>query len=287
MKETVFRIALLIGLSTSLTVGAQNEKVTLRVPQFARPLVERWIGEYQKTHEGIDFQFVAGNVQSHVGSLSLTTDDDGVFFARYAVLPVTTHQSEAERQIGSRSLNDRKLKSLFFVQDDLDDEDDEQNSAKQGLHIYTGNSLLSASRLYAAHFKQETADYKGKKISGDDSFLNTAISRDPLGVTVNSLSNIFDLQSRLPKKGLSLLQLDIDKQGRQVLKDGNLDDLIRLLEQEQYAEIPVGKVGFKYDPTDARINDFVNWVLSAGTQYLHEYGFLQLPHKESYLAITK
>lgn len=282
MKKTVFTIALLWSLQFSLTAGAQQEKVTLRVPQFARPLVERWTAEYRKTHADVDFLFVNGQVENPSNSLTVNTDDEAVLFARYAVLPVTTSQSEAERLIGSHALNNKKLKSLFFVKEDELDDETESKGKEPGvaLHIYTGNSQQSASRLYAAHLKEETVNYKGKKISGDDAFLNMAISRDPLGVTVNSLPNIYDLKSRRLKQGLALLPLDIDKQGRQLLKEGTLDDILQQLEQAQYAEIPVGSLGFEYNHANTVLSDFVQWVLNFGTADVHDYGLLQLPQKE-------
>ncbi|MBO6187624.1 MAG: hypothetical protein J6O23_03865 [Prevotella sp.] len=110
--------------------------------------------------------------------------------------------------------------------------------------------------------------------------MTLAISRDPLGITVNSLSNIFDLESRKVRQTLALVPLDIDRQGRQVLSEGRLDDIITLLEEEQYAEIPVGKVGFDYNHANPILNGFVQWVLQNGTQYVHQYGLLSLSQKD-------
>ena len=196
MKKSVFTIALLLGLQVSLTAGAQNEKVTLRVQNAVRPLVEIWVAEYTKTNHNTAFQIVSGKATNTEHQISFVTEQDAeaIFFARYAVLPVTVKDSEAAQLLAGKRLNAKKLKSLFFVKDEFED-DTKESKAEKALHIYTGNSQQSASRAYAASFKQETSNYKGKKISGDDSFLNTALSRDPLGVTINSLSNIFDLQS--------------------------------------------------------------------------------------------
>lgn len=280
MKKSVFTIAMLIGLLASQSTTAQeSEMIALRVPNFAKALVEKWVSEYQQSHQGVDFQFVAGKSQDNVNSITLTTDDDAVQVARFAVLPVTSKGSEAEQLIGSRSLNAKKLRQLFFVKDELDDEQKESKLEKQ-LHIITGNSQQSASRLYASHFKQEAAGFKGKKIQGDDSFLNMAISRDPLAVTVNALSNIYDLESRQIRQTLALLPLDLDREGRQALSEGSLDALLTVLEQEQYAEIPVGTVGFEYNHANAALTAFVSWVLQNGTQYVHQYGLLSLPQKE-------
>ena len=278
MKKSVFQIALFVGLQLSLTASAQTEKISLRIPNFARPLVEKWANDYKKANHNIDFQFTIGKSQDN-NTLTLTTDADGISFARYAVLPVTTKDSEAAHLTASHRLNSKKLRSLFFVKDEWDD-DTKDSKADQQVHVYTGNSTLSASRLYASHLKQESANYKGKKISGDDSFLTTAINRDPLGITVNYLSNIYDLNSRELRPTLALLPLELDKQGRQTFENGRLDNIIDLLEQEQYAEIPIGNIAFEYNHANTAVNDFVRWRLTIGVQDLHQYGLLSLPQKE-------
>ena len=278
MKNLIFTITLLLGLQLSLSAGAQNEKVTLRVPNFVRPLVEKWIAEYQKTNTQVDFQFVSGKSQDNAdNNITFTTDADAVAFARYAVLPVTASGSQAQQLVAPHRLNSKRLKNLFFIKDEWDGEAADKQDE---LHVYTGNSQQSVSRTYAAHFGTGVASYKGKKLSGDDSFLNTAVSRDPLGVTVNALPNLFDLQSRRLRQGLALLPLDVDKQSRQTLDGGQLDDILQLLEQQQYSEIPVGRIGFSYNHANSRLADFVRWALANGTQYVHEFGLLSLSQKE-------
>ena len=280
MKKTVYLIALILGLQLTNAASAQNvETISLRVPDFAHALVENLAQEYSRTHNGVEFRFIsAKELSGATNVLVLTTDEPAVKFARYAVLPITKKGTEADKLTASRRLNAKKLRSLFFKSDDEDE--DEQSKVEQKVHIYTGNSQLSASRAYASYLNEDVNGFKGKKVSGDDSYLTAAISRDPLGVTVNYLSNIFDLESRKPGSELAILPLDLDKHGRQVLDAANLDNILNLLEEQQYAEIPVGSVGFSYDTTDRVINDFVSWVLTNATGELHHYGLLTLPQNE-------
>lgn len=280
MKKTVYLIALILGLQLTNAASAQNvETISLRVPDFAHALVENLAQEYSRSHNGVEFRFIsAKELSGATNVLVLTTDEPAVKFARYAVLPITKKGTEADKLTASRRLNAKKLRSLFFKSDDEDE--DEQSKVEQKVHIYTGNSQLSASRAYASYLNEDVNGFKGKKVSGDDSYLTAAISRDPLGVTVNYLSNIFDLESRKPGSELAILPLDLDKHGRQVLDAANLDNILNLLEEQQYAEIPVGSVGFSYDTTDRVINDFVSWVLTNATGELHHYGLLTLPQKE-------
>ena len=283
MKKSVFTIALLLGLQFSLSgVADDNTKVGLRVPNFVRPLFEKWVAEYQKTNKDVDFQFVSAKSQDNNNTISLTTDNDAVAFARFAVLPVTAKASKVQELIGSHRFNAKKLKNLFFVKDEYDDEVESDRKEEEVLHVYTGSSQQSVSRFFASYFNQETVNYKGKKIAGDDSFLNVAISRDSLGVTLNPLSNIFDLESRQVRSDLALLPLDINKQGKLILSEGHLDDIITLLESQSYSEIPVGNIGLAYNHANPVLDNFVQWILLYGTQYVHEYGLLQLPKK--YLA---
>lgn len=283
MKRSFSAIALVLGLQFSLVaVASDNTKVGLHVPDFVRPLVEKWVTEYQKTHKDVDFQFVSGRWQDDGNSISLTTDDDAVAFARFAVLPVMSRTSKAQELIGSRRFNAKKLKNLFFVKDEFDDEAEVERKEVEAVHIYTGSGRQSVCRFFASYFHQEPANYKGKKIAGDDSFLNVAISRDSLGVTLSPLPNIFDLESRQVRGGLALLPLEIGKQGKQILSEGRLDNIIALLESQSYSEIPVGNIGLAYNHANPVHTNFVQWVLLHGTQYVHEYGLLQLPKK--YLA---
>lgn len=280
MKKTVFQFALIIGLQLSITTNAQQaEQITVSVPDFARPLVEKWTEEYQKNNANVHFKFTAATQEKQHNSISVATTDDAVLVARYALLPVASIESDAGQRIGSRGLNAKRLKSLFFVQEDYEDAS-KKEKREQELHIITGNSQQSASRLYATHFHKEIFEFKGKKIQGDDSFLNIAMTRDPLGVTVNFLSNIYDLGNRQLLKTLVLLPLDIDRRGRQVLSEGQLDDIIQLLENEQYAEIPIGNVGLDYNHSNPLLSDFVNWILTNGLQYVHQYGLLSLTQKQ-------
>ena len=271
--------ATILAFQFSFALVAQTTTINLRVPNFARPLVEKWVSEYQKEHADVAFQFVSAKAETDENTLALSADEDALYVARYAVLPVTASGSEAERLLEGKHLNAKKLKKIFFASND-EDEEVRESKIERELHIYAGNGRQSVSRTYAAHFKADFEQFKGKKIAGDDSFLSKAIDRDTYGLTINSLSNLFDLQSRAVRNGLSLVQLDLDKQARQVLEAGKLDDIVTLLEKQEFAEIPVEEVGFTYSQNNPIATDFLRWVLNYGVSYNHEFGLLQLPQQE-------
>ena len=196
-----------------------------------------------------------------------------------AVLPITARSSEAARLLEGKHLNAKKLKQLFFLNDDFD-EDVKKVKAFETITVYSGSNATSVASSFAHNLGEESSNFRGKRISGDDLFLNTAIAKDPLGVTFNTLSNIFDLQSRHLKSDLSLVGLDLKKNLEESFTDkATLDEVISALENGKVSEIAVEKVGITFNGTDDAVNRFLEWVLENGIKYNHQYGLLNLDSK--------
>ena len=314
MKKIAFTIALVLSLGLSNAwaegnaVNGTNSSVrTIKSPRFARPLVEKWIEEYAKTEPGVEFQIVKGSAKQDRSTsgrsqgenidLNVTISDNQdnneklfshiIYFGETAVLPVTARSSEAARLLEGKHLNAKKLKQLFFLNDDFD-EDVKKIKAFESLIIYSGSNASSVASSFAHNFGEESSSFRGKRISGDDLFLNTAIVKDPLGVTFNALSNIFDLKSRHLKSDLSLVGLDLKKDLEKSFSDnGTLDEILLLLENGKPAEVAVEKVGLSFNNADDAVNRFLQWILENGTKYNHEYGLLNLDSKETNVQIHK
>ena len=301
MKKLVSIIAavLVLGLTNAWAEGnSTNSGVrTIKSPRFARPLIEKWIEEYAKTEPGVEFQIVKGSGNQDNIDLNVTFSDNQdsneklfshiVYFGETAVLPITARSSETARLLEGKHLNSKKLKQLFFLNDDFD-EDVKKIKAFENIIIYSGSNASSVASSFAHHFGEESSSFRGKRISGDDLFLNTAISKDPLGVTFNTLSNIFDLKSRHLKSNLSLVGLDLKKELANSLNDeGSLDDVLNALENGSPAEVTIEKVGITFNDADDAVNHFLQWVLENGTKYNHEYGLLNLDRKEAGTQIDK
>ena len=287
MKRIAFTIALFLSLGLSNVWAEENSTNnnvrTIKAPRFARPLVEKWIEEYAKTEPGVEFQIAKGQENS---DLTVTIDHQEadtkdfchlLYIGETAVLPITARSSEAARL----------FKQLFFLNDDFD-EDVKKIKAFENIIIYSGSNASSVASSFAHNFGEESSSFRGKRISGDDLFLNTAVSKDPLGVTFNALSNIFDLKSRHLKSDLSLVGLDLKKDLESCFSDdGTLDDVLNILENGKPAEVTIQKVGVTFNDADEAVNRFMQWMLVNGTKYNHEYGFLNLDKKETSIQIDK
>ncbi|MBQ9261025.1 MAG: hypothetical protein IJ185_02840 [Prevotella sp.] len=301
MKKIALAIAVLFSINIS-NIWAEGNSTNsssvryVKAPRFARPLVEKWITEYAKTQPGVEFQIAKGNQSQDNIALNVVFDNQNtereefshvVYFGEFAVLPITASGSEAAKVLEGKHLNSKKLKQLYFLNDDFD-EDVKKIKQFEKLVIYSGSNATSVASSFAHNFGEESSNFRGKRISGDDLFLNTALSKDPLGVSFNALPNIFDLKSRHIKDNLTIIGIDVKKSLEDSFSDkATLDELILALENGKVSEVAVEKIGVSYNVADDAVNQFLSWVLAQGTKYNHEFGLLNLDNKLTQAQINK
>ena len=301
MKKIALTIAVLFSISIS-NIWAEETSTNassvryVKAPRFARPLVEKWITEYAKTQPDVEFQIAKGNQNQDNIALNIVFDNQNtereefshvVYFGEFAVLPITASGSEAAKVLEGKHLNSKKLKQLYFLNDDFD-EDVKKNKQFDKLIIYSGSNASSVATSFAHNFGEESSNFRGKRISGDDLFLNTALVKDPLGVSFNALPNIFDLKSRHIKDNLTIIGIDVKKSLEDSFSDkATLDELILALENGKVSEVAVEKIGVSFNIADDAVNQFLSWVLAQGTKYNHEYGLLNLDNKLVQAQINK
>ena len=301
MKKIALAIAVLLSINIS-AIWAENHSTNtssvryVKAPRFARPLIEKWITEYAKTQPGVTFQIAKGNQSQDNIDLNVVFDNQDtksedfshiVYFGEFAVLPITASGSEAAKVLEGKHLNSKKLKQLYFFHDDFD-EDVKKVKKFENLVVYSGSNATSVAASFAHNFGEESSNFRGKRISGDDLFLNTALSKDPFGVSFNALPNIFDLQSRHIKENLTFIGIDVKKSFEESFSDkATLDEVINALENGKVSEIAVEKIGLSYNQADDAVNQFLQWVLTNGTKYNHEYGLLNLDSKLAQVQIEK
>lgn len=299
MKKVVLAIAVLLSLGASNSWAEETSTNAssvryVKAPRFARPLVEKWISEYAKTQPSVEFQIAKGTQASIDLNVVFDNQDKEresfshvVYFGEFAVLPITASGSEAAKVLEGKHLNSKKLKQLYFLNDEFD-EDVKKNKQFEKLVIYSGSNATSVASSFAHNFGEESSNFRGKRISGDDLFLNTALTKDPLGVSFNALPNIFDLKSRHIKSDLTIIGIDVKKNLEESFSDkATLDELISVLENGKVQEVAIEKVGLQYNANDDATAQFLQWVLSNGTKYNHEFGLLNLDNKLTQAQIEK
>jgi hypothetical protein len=90
------------------------------------------------------------------------------------------------------------------------------------------------------------------------------------------------------KSDLTIIGIDVKKSLEKSFSDtATLDEVIDALENGKVQEIAVEKIGVSYNGADDAVNQFLQWVLTDGTKYNHEFGLLNLDNKLTQVQIEK
>ncbi len=295
MKRIVFfAIFMSLSLCDSYSVlNAENppgneEKAArsyyVRCPRFVRPMMEKWIEEYSTLRPDVKICLAKRCAKSEIDMnvVLRRSNIDGyevMYFGDYCILPVTKKNSFADKKLSGKTMGRKRLKKLFFTKNEEDyvDEYEREEYRKIPYVVYSSNDTASVSGSFATFFDEPLCNLRGKRVSGDDAFLNNAVVNDTLGVTFNAIPNIFDIKTRRVRDGLSLLRVDTEGlSGYEITNNTTIDEMIDVLEQEKTETIPVSRIGITFSQDDEDVKDFLRWIITSGVTYNHHYGFLNL-----------
>jgi ABC-type phosphate transport system substrate-binding protein len=299
MNKHLNKLGLIVLIALSGSVNAQTasetghsgqqEVVYIKGLGFVDALLEKWISEYSKEHPNVALSIAGKDIRKHSIEVVPFGKQNGdtvqaqtatVSFGKYAVLPITGKNNALPDELKKKKLNEKRLKELFFEKDLLADDDEPDTKKKYDLTVYSGNHSHSVSHSFAGHFGYDASSLKGKKIAGDDIYLNNAVGKDIKGVSFNSLNYVFNIESRQLNDGIALLPLDVKKEYAEIFNLQNLDETIKLLESTEINLIPVEELTFVLKGNvNAETLHFLDWALSKGQDYIHSFGLLQLDTK--------
>ena len=271
---------IIIAVATLTLVAVQDLAAqSIKAPAFAQPLVQQWLNIYNESHPDSQINLAAKGAEadiqivvSHQQAAHLAQNI--AVFGRYAILPFAIEGSEAAKAFGGKKLNKTRLEHIYFNIEDDEDEFGDYADANKGMTIYSGSSQASVANSFAEFFGQTSAAFRGKRIQGDDRFVNQAVSRDQKGLAFNAVANLYNLETRQLKEGIQLLNLDVKRDVQKAIEEGNLDILLVSLEDGKNESIATSDISLSYDAQNQNASQFVAWVLTEGVQYNHQFGLL-------------
>jgi phosphate transport system substrate-binding protein len=149
------------------------------------------------------------------------------------------------------------------------------------LHVYTRSDACGAAEMWAKFFGKKQEDLLGVGVFGDPG-LAQAVKKDPLGIGFNNIGYVYDASTRKQVKGLKVVPLDLNNNGR-IDNDENfydsMNDLIDAISSGKYPSPPARELYFvcKENPKNKKVlSVFIRWVLTDGQKFVHEAGYISL-----------
>lgn len=278
-----------LSLVASQPIFAQEtsqNKVIITGVRFAYPLVDKWIKQY--TAENPKAQIVIETrtitdpekydllIEAYDQEKEVKEGREYVSIGRYALLPVANSKSQFAKEYSDKGLIEKTYKQIFFH--DIYAEKDK--SITTPFTVYTRLQKAGAPLTFAKYFGYEQQQIKGKTIAGADEHLIKALLKDDTGITYTVPGLAFDLTSRKPAEGLTIIPVDLDGNGRVSKEEkavDNLDQFLQKLETEKVKNIPVEYVHFSIakNNSNPEAKKFLLWVASHAEEDLHQFGYLK------------
>ena len=205
-----------------------------------------------------------------------------LYLGRYALLPVANANSAFASEFGEKGLTSELIKQIYF--NDIYADKKKQKEVNSPFTIYTRLQKAGAPITFAKYYGYEQANIKGKAISGADEHLVKALLKDSTGISYNVPGLLFDLKTRRPLSGLTIIPIDADDNGK-VSGDerfyDNLDTVLEKIESGELKNVPVEflHLSIAKNSTNDEALKFLQWVAANGQAALSEYGFLKLDSK--------
>lgn len=280
-------LALILPVTFSVKSAekAPSQTILIDGTKFTYPLINKWISEYTRINPDVKISIITKtaseqtdlSIIAHQPELDeLTNNQDLIYTGKYALIPVTNDFNPQLSNFARKGLSKKEIDKLFFEVIDYDNDEPVQKSKFPAI-IYSRDNKACTSATLAKYFGHSANEIRGKKVFGDEIYLISAIKKDSVALTYNTLSNIYDINTRKLKSGLAILPIDVKKEQKELFT-ANLDAVISLLENNQIESIPVEKIGFviNRNNTKKEVAEFLNWILTEGQKYNNAQGFLTL-----------
>jgi phosphate transport system substrate-binding protein len=196
------------------------------------------------------------------------------------VIPVINENNPYAQQLKKRGLKNSEFKDIWITGKLTAWNKLVGGKKPAAINVYTRSDSCGAASTWAEYLGKKQEDLKGTGIYGDPG-LAQAVKNDVLGIGYNNLNYCYDRNTKLPIKGLMVLPIDKNNNGR-IDKNEDVyatrEDLMAAIADGRFPSPPAKKLYFvtKGKPK-GHVKDFILWVLTDGQQYVPESGYICLP----------
>lgn len=308
MKKTyivlLITVLLLNTVSTQKVSSQDNLKGQISISgAFALyPMTVKWAEEFRKIHPDVRIDISAGgagkgisDVLSNMVEIGMVSREiyaeelqKGAFpiaVTKDAVVAVVSELNPAITDIMANGLKKDIGNNIWITGKTTTWAQAFGSKITSPIHIYTRSDACGAAEMWAKYYGKKQEDLLGVGVFGDPG-LAQAVKKDPLGIGYNNIGYAYDATTKLPVKGLKVVPLDLNNNGKIDADENfynNMNDLIAAIASGKYPSPPARELYFvvKGSPKNNKVlTEFIKWVLNDGQKYVYDAGYIALPKEK-------
>jgi phosphate transport system substrate-binding protein len=279
--------------------GNLKGKITVSGAFALYPMAVKWAEEFEKLNPKVKINISAGGAGKGMADALSQMVDLGMFskevspeeqakgawwvgVAKDAVLPTINANNPCIAQIKASGLTKDELYNIFITGTTKTWGQAVHSNSNVGIQVFTRSDACGAADMWAKYMnnkKQE--DLQGIGVNGDPG-LADALRTNPNAIGYNNLNFVYDIQTHVKYKGLDVIPLDLNANGK-IDPDENfyqtLEGVTDAIKTGKYPSPPARQLYFvsKGKPTNPVVVAFLKWVLTDGQKYVPEAGYVTLP----------
>jgi len=269
MKRTVFTIVSLfcIWAAPNANLKGQTTKLSGQISisgAFALyPMTVKWAEEFRKIHPDVRIDISAGgagkgitdalNNMVDIGMVSREIYPEelkkGAFpiaVTKDAVVAVVSEQNPILKDILAKGMKKETGNSIWVTGHIKSWSQAFSVKISASIHVYTRSDACGAAEMWAKYYGKKQEDLLGIGVFGDPG-LAQAVKKDPVGIGFNNISYAYDASTKKQVKGLRVVPLDLNNNGR-IDPDENfyesLNDLVAAIKSGKYPSPPARALYF-------------------------------------------
>jgi phosphate transport system substrate-binding protein len=272
------------------------------------PMAVKWAEEFQKAHPSVHIDVSAGgagkgmadalNKMVDLGMVSRGISSEeiakGAWFialTKDAVLPVVNAENPVIDSIKLRGLTNEQFRSIFITHKITEWNACFKGMKESKINIFTRSDACGAGEMWAKYLGKKQEDLKGIGVFGDPGMAD-AVKADAQSIGYNNVIFAYDINSRLPYKGLCVVPVDLN--GNRIIDASenfyqNLDSIMSAIESGRYPSPPSRDLYFVSNgkPQSKAVREFIRWILNEGQGFVKNAGYVRLSDAKIKEELTK
>lgn len=159
------------------------------------------------------------------------------------------------------------------------------------VHAYTRSDACGAAETWASWLGIHQENLEGTAVYGDPG-VASVVQRDKIAISFNNLAYAYDIKTRRPYRGIMVMPLDLNNNGRVDLDENfysTADMLIDAIEKDKYPSPPARSLYLVSNgkPSSEVVLLFLEFILTEGQKYNKETLFIPLSPEQIDNELTK
>lgn len=274
-----------------------NGSITISGAEALYPLMNIWVEEFSREKPNLKIEvlknssekglanLLSGNINLAMVSRNLTSAEEAIglwYFtvSNEGVIPIISAKNPYLKEILDQGIDRTTLLELFTTDNEIHWGNILGTSKNNPVKVFIRSDNSGTAEVWSDYLGVEQKDLTGFPLSGDEKVVK-AVIQEPLSLSFCNAHNAYNLKENKIRKGLRILPIDFNNNGRIDSKEQFYKDLCTVQRAAYLGKYPSHLCRELYlvsigKPSKPAILEFLKWIYTDGQKIAVKSGYAEL-----------